>query len=35
MNPVAKHAHKFNRAVVQRNRKTDYTRKSKHKKSYE
>lgn len=29
-NPVAKHAHKCNRAVAFRNRKTDYKRKDKH-----
>lgn len=34
-NLVAKHARQFNKATVQRNKKTDYTRKSKHKKSYE
>ena len=30
-NNVAKHAHKFNRAVTMRDRKKDYKRKSKHK----
>lgn len=28
-NPVAKHAHKTNRAVAFRNKKTDYSRKDK------
>lgn len=35
MNPVAKHAHKVNRSVAMRDKKNDYTRKSKHKKSHE
>jgi hypothetical protein len=30
INPVAKHAQKFNKSVVQRDRKKDYTRKPKH-----
>lgn len=29
-NPVAKHARKFNKAVVMRDRKNDYRRKAKH-----
>lgn len=35
MNPVAKNAHKFNKSVAQRDKKNDYSRKSKHKKSYD
>ncbi len=31
MNPVAKHARKFNKAAVHRDRKKDYTRKGKSK----
>ena len=35
-NPVAKHAHKFNRAVAFKNKKYDYKRTPKHKgKGYE
>lgn len=34
-NPVAKNAHKFNRAAVFRNKKLDYTRKIKHPKKDE
>lgn len=30
-NLVAKHARQFNKATVQRNKKTDYSRKLKHK----
>ncbi len=30
-NPVAKHAHAYNKATVQRDRKNNYTRKQKHK----
>lgn len=33
-NPVAKHARTFNKATIQRNKKTDYTRKQKHKEPY-
>lgn len=29
-NPVAKHAHKFNKAATHRDRKNDYRRKAKH-----
>lgn len=29
-NPVAKNAHKFNKAATHRDRKNDYTRKEKH-----
>lgn len=35
MNPVAKNAHKFNKSTVQRDKKNDYSRKPKHKKSYD
>ena len=31
-NPVAKYAHKFNKAAVHRDRKNDYKRKVKHSK---
>ena len=34
-NLVAKHANRFNKATVQRDRKNDYKRKAKHKKAYE
>lgn len=34
-NLVAKHAMKFNKATVQRDKKKDYKRKDKHKKVYE
>lgn len=34
-NPVAKHARKFNKAAVFRNRKFDYQRKPKHRKGEE
>jgi hypothetical protein len=34
-NLVAKHARKYNKASVQRDRKNDYNRKTKHKKVYE
>jgi hypothetical protein len=34
-NPVAKHANKFNKAATHRDRKNDYKRKQKHKKSWE
>lgn len=34
-NLVAKHARRFNKSVVQRNKKLDYSRKLKHKRSYE
>ena len=33
-NLVAKHANKYNKASVQRDKKNDYTRKTKHKKVY-
>lgn len=29
-NPVAKHAHKFNKAATHKDRKNDYNRKPKH-----
>ena len=34
-NPVAKNAHKFNRAVAFRNKKLDYSRTAKHRKNGE
>jgi len=34
-NLVAKHARKFNKATVQRDKKNDYKRNTKHKKVYE
>lgn len=34
MNPVAKHAGKFNKAVTMRDRKNDYRRNEKHKGKY-
>ena len=33
-NLVAKHARKYNKATVQRDKKNDYTRKNKHKRAY-
>jgi hypothetical protein len=33
-NLVAKHAHQFNRSVIQKDRKSTYQRKSKHNQGY-